>query len=73
MVILNIAGCLTFALSKAVHTVAAFLAGDDVAEKDRVREWDSVEVGGRAKVTSYFALASDGANQEPCTLEGAFW
>lgn len=38
MVILNIAGCLTFALSKAVHTVAAFLAGDDVAEKDRVRE-----------------------------------
>lgn len=31
-----------------------------------------MEVGGRAKVTSYFALASDGANQEPCTLEGVF-
>lgn len=31
-----------------------------------------MEVGGRAKVTSYFALASDGANQEPCTLDGGF-
>lgn len=35
--ILTAAGRLTGTLSKAVHTVAAFLAGDNVAEKDRVR------------------------------------
>ena len=63
MVILNIAGWLTVALSRSVHTVAAFLAGDDVTAKDGVREWDSEEAGGHAKVTSYFALASDGTNQ----------
>lgn len=47
----------------SVHTVVAFLAGDNVAEKDRVREQDSVDAGGHAKVTSCFALASDGYNQ----------
>lgn len=37
MVILSAAGQLPVTLSKAVRTVAAFLAGDNVAEKDRAR------------------------------------